>query len=91
MKARKPPDRHRASRVLVLVDESNVASSARISGRGLDWLKLRDSFEGEDGGREIIEMVIYTGLPPAMPEWQTRAGQERASSCIGSAPTGSSS
>ena len=70
MKARKPPDPHRVSRVLVLVDESNVASSARISGRGLDWLKLRDSFEGEDGGREIIEMVIYTGLPPAMPEWQ---------------------
>ena len=32
---------HRA-RVLVLVDESNVGSSVRTAGRGLDWIKLRD-------------------------------------------------
>jgi hypothetical protein len=28
------------SRLLVLVDESNVGSSVRTAGRGLDWLKL---------------------------------------------------
>jgi hypothetical protein len=29
------------SRLLVLVDESNVGSSVLTAGRGLDWLKLR--------------------------------------------------
>jgi uncharacterized LabA/DUF88 family protein len=58
------------SRVLVLVDESNVGSSVRTAGRGLDWLKLRDFLAGENTGRELIEMVVYAGLPPAMPIWQ---------------------
>jgi uncharacterized LabA/DUF88 family protein len=58
------------SRVLVLVDESNVGSSVRTAGRGLDWLKLRNFLVGENTGRELIEMVVYAGLPPAMPIWQ---------------------
>ena len=58
------------SRVLVLVDESNVASSVRTAGRGLDWLKLRDFLSGPNTGRELIEMVVYAGLPPAIPAWQ---------------------
>lgn len=58
------------SRVLVLVDESNVGSSVRTAGRGLDWLKLRNFLAGEDTRRELIEMVVYAGLPPAMPIWQ---------------------
>src|SRR4029450_5209587 len=58
------------SRVLVLVDESNVGSSVRTAGRGLDWLKLRDFLAGPNTGRELIEMVVYAGLPPAMPIWQ---------------------
>src|SRR5881392_3814625 len=58
------------ARVLVLVDESNVGSSVRTAGRGLDWLKLRDFLAGENTGRELIEMVVYAGLPPAMPIWQ---------------------
>jgi uncharacterized LabA/DUF88 family protein len=57
-------------RLLVLVDESNVGSSVRTAGRGLDWLKLRDFLAGENTGRELIEMVVYAGLPPAMPIWQ---------------------
>jgi uncharacterized LabA/DUF88 family protein len=57
-------------RVLVLVDESNIGSSVRNVGRGLDWLKLRDFLAGPNTGRELIEMVIYAGLPPAMPIWQ---------------------
>ena len=57
-------------RLLVLVDESNVGSSVRTAGRGLDWLKLRDFLAGPDAGRELIEMVVYAGLPPAMPVWQ---------------------
>src|SRR5437588_5529144 len=58
------------SRVLVLVDESNVGSSVRTAGRGLDWLKLRDFLAGPATGRELIEMVVYAGLPPAIPIWQ---------------------
>src|SRR3954454_11093368 len=58
------------SRVLVLVDESNVGSSVRSAGRGLDWLKLRDFLAGPNAGRDLIEMVVYAGLPPAIPIWQ---------------------
>jgi uncharacterized LabA/DUF88 family protein len=54
----------------VLVDESNVSSSVRTVGRGLDWLKLRDFLAGENTGRDLIEMVVYAGLPPAMAVWQ---------------------
>jgi uncharacterized LabA/DUF88 family protein len=54
--------------VLVFVDESNVTSSAKSMNRKLDWLKLRDFLVKE---RELIEMVVYAGLPPAMTEWQT--------------------
>src|SRR5215470_6259543 len=57
-------------RLLVLVDESNISSSVRTAGRGLDWLKLRDFLAGPEAGRELIEMVVYAGLPPAIPIWQ---------------------
>jgi uncharacterized LabA/DUF88 family protein len=61
-----PPPRSR--RVLIFVDESNITSSAKTANRKLDWMALRDHLVGE---RELIEMVVYAGLPPAMPEWQT--------------------
>jgi uncharacterized LabA/DUF88 family protein len=70
MKGRKAREALRHFRVLVLVDESNVVSSARALGRGLDWLKLRDYLVGADAARELIEMVVYAGLPPAIPIWQ---------------------
>jgi uncharacterized LabA/DUF88 family protein len=59
-----------AQRVLALVDESNVVSSVRTLGRGLDWLKLRDFLVGGKTGRSLIEMVVYAGLPPSIPVWQ---------------------
>jgi len=58
------------ARVLILVDESNVGSSVRTAGRGLDWLKLREFLAGPNTGRDLIEMVVYAGLPPAIPAWQ---------------------
>ena len=61
----------RDRRVLIFVDESNVVSAVRALGRKLDWLKLRDHLVKASQGRELIEMVIYAGLPPRMPEWQT--------------------
>jgi uncharacterized LabA/DUF88 family protein len=69
MRKKNPDDPHR-SRVLILVDESNVGSSVRTAGRGLDWLKLREFLGGPNSARELIEMVVYAGLPPATPAWQ---------------------
>ena len=66
--AKKDPEDGR--RVLVLVDESNVGSSVRTAGRGLDWLRLREFLAGAESGRDLIEMVVYAGLPPAIPLWQ---------------------
>src|SRR5204862_2093405 len=57
-------------RVLGLVDESNVGSSVRSAGRGFDWLKLRVFLAGPNTGRDLVEMVVYAGLPPAIPMWQ---------------------
>src|SRR5947208_7227779 len=67
---KKDSDIHARSRVLVLVDESNGSSSVRTAGRGLDWLKLRDFLAGPNTGRDLIEMVVYAGLPPAILTWQ---------------------
>ena len=67
---KKDPASAGRSRLLVLVDESNVGSSVRTAGRGLDWLRLREFLAGSDSGRNLIEMVVYAGLPPAIPVWQ---------------------
>lgn len=55
---------------MVLVDESNVGSSVRTAGRGLNWLRLREFLAGPETGRDLIEMVVYAGLPPTIPLWQ---------------------
>src|SRR2546425_9791693 len=73
---RKTNEGTQRSRVLVLVDESNVGSSVRTAGRGLDWLKLRDFLAGPDTGHDLIEMVVYAGLPPAIPLWQEERGKK---------------
>jgi uncharacterized LabA/DUF88 family protein len=62
-----PPTPPRPRRVLIFVDESNVTSSSKTLNRKLDWAKLREFLVKE---RELIEMVVYAGLPPAMAEWQ---------------------
>src|SRR5436189_5435265 len=67
---KKDSDRSRHVRLLILVDESNVGRSVRTAGRGPDWLKLRQFLTGPATGRELIEMVVYAGLPPAIPAWQ---------------------
>ena len=67
---KKDPATAPCPKLLVLVDESNVGSSVRTAGRGLDWLRLREFLAGADSGRDLIEMVVYAGLPPAIPLWQ---------------------
>ncbi len=60
----------KTSRVLIFVDESNVVSSVRAVSRKLDWIRLRDHLTNAAEGRELIEMVVYAGLPPALADWQ---------------------
>ncbi len=60
----------RSVRVLILLDEANIVASVRAASRSLDWLKLRDYLTNPEAGREVIETVVYAGLPPAMPQWQ---------------------
>jgi uncharacterized LabA/DUF88 family protein len=70
MKKARSSEKSISARVLILVDESNVVSSIRSYNRNLDWLKLKDLLVRADEGRALIEMVVYVGLPPAIPDWQ---------------------
>ncbi|MBS0656696.1 MAG: NYN domain-containing protein [Verrucomicrobia bacterium] len=60
--------RPEAPRLLVAVDESNLLAGAWLLQRNLDWQRLREHLAGD---RHLLEMVVFAGLPPAMPEWQT--------------------
>lgn len=53
--------------MLLFADESNVTSSAKVTNRKLDWVKLRDFLVGE---RALLEMVVDAMQRPAMTEWQ---------------------
>ena len=59
------------TRFLVFVDEANITRAASKNfRRNFDWIRFRDYLEKEVGAdRELVEMVIYVGLPPATPEW----------------------
>jgi uncharacterized LabA/DUF88 family protein len=67
------------TRVLVFVDEANVTRAASKNfRRNFDWLKFRDYLENKVGDdRELVEMVIYVGLPPAIPEWMDKREAKR--------------
>jgi len=52
-------------KVLILADSDNTFLSAQSFNRKIDWHKIRDYLVDPSEGRELIEMVIYVGLPPA--------------------------
>lgn len=52
-------------RVLVFADSDNTFLSAQSFNRKIDWQKIRDYLADPKEGRELIEMVIYVGLPPS--------------------------
>jgi uncharacterized LabA/DUF88 family protein len=54
-------------RVLVLIDEANLLGVSRQFDRRLDWDALRNFLADPADGRELVECVVYAGLPPAMP------------------------
>lgn len=67
------------NRLLVFVDEANVTKAASKNfNKTFDWIKFREYLEnyGNDH-RELIEMVVYVGLPPANNEWLERRESKR--------------
>jgi uncharacterized LabA/DUF88 family protein len=73
-----PGVRMRDFRVLIFADEANVLGIARLFNRRIDWLKLRDYLADPAQGRDLIEMVIYVGLPPIGGQWEEmRNNKER--------------
>src|SRR5438094_2787819 len=67
---KKNSDGSHRSRVLILEYKSNVGSSVRTAGRGLACAKWRAFLAGPATDSDLIEMVVYAGLPPATPAWQ---------------------
>ncbi|WP_226889595.1 NYN domain-containing protein [Nostoc sp. MG11] len=52
-------------RVMVIADGDNAFMAAQSFNRKINWHKVRDYLADPKEGRELIEMVIYIGLPPA--------------------------
>jgi uncharacterized LabA/DUF88 family protein len=61
-----------AMKVLVLVDEANMLGAARTLQRKVDWEVLRDVLADSKEGRQLIEMVLYVGLPPNHPDYKQK-------------------
>lgn len=65
-------------RILIFVDEANFAHAAYQARKKTDYIALADYLADEGNDRELVEMVVYLGMPPAMryedmpPEWQAR-------------------
>lgn len=51
-------------RVMVIADGDNTFMAAHNFNRKINWHKVRDYLADPKEGRELIEMVIYLGLPP---------------------------
>jgi uncharacterized LabA/DUF88 family protein len=62
------------SRLLVFVDEANVTRAASKNfNKNFDWLRFRDYITNYgDAPRELVEMVVYVGLPPPLNEWMDK-------------------
>lgn len=54
-----------ARQVMIFADSDNTFLTAQSFNRKLDWLKIRDYLANPAEGRELIEMVLFVGLPPA--------------------------
>ena len=51
-------------RVMVFADADNTHLSAQSFNRKTNWKKICDYLADPTEGRELIEMVLYVGLPP---------------------------
>jgi uncharacterized LabA/DUF88 family protein len=66
-------------RLLVFVDEANVTRAASKNfNKNFDWIRFRDYLKNYgDVTRDLVEMVVYVGLPPALPEWNEKRESKR--------------
>jgi uncharacterized LabA/DUF88 family protein len=71
-----PSSTHSArNRALIFVDEGNLTGICSKLNRSIDWLKLREFLSRE---KDVLEMLVYAGLPPTTPEWtEFRQKRER--------------
>lgn len=53
-----------ARRVMVFADADNTHLSAQSFNRKTNWKKICNYLADPNEGRELIEMVLYVGLPP---------------------------
>ncbi len=53
-----------ARRVMVFADADNTHLSAQSFNRQTNWKKICNYLADPNEGRELIEMVLYVGLPP---------------------------
>jgi len=62
----------------IFVDDSNLVGICRTRNKDLDWIKLRDFIVEKSEGDNLIEMVVYVGLPPLTPTLiERREGKEK--------------
>jgi uncharacterized LabA/DUF88 family protein len=54
--------------VLIFVDEANFSGTAFGVQRKADLIALRDYLANPEYGRNLVEMVVYMGFPPQVPE-----------------------
>jgi uncharacterized LabA/DUF88 family protein len=65
-------------RVMILADGDNAFMAAQNFNRKINWHRLRDYLADPKEGRELIEIVIYLGLPPAKDRFEEqRKAKER--------------
>jgi uncharacterized LabA/DUF88 family protein len=50
---------------MIFADSDNTVIAAQNFNRKIDWHKLKNYLADPKEGRELVEMVIYVGLPPA--------------------------
>lgn len=63
------------NRALIFIDEGNLTGICGKLNIALDWHKLRDAISA---GKEVIEIMVFAGLPPSIPEWaEIRQKRER--------------
>jgi len=67
--------RSSVNKTLIFVDEGNLTGICSRLSRSIDWIKLRE-FLSRD--KDVLEMFVYAGLPPATAEWaEFRGKRER--------------
>jgi uncharacterized LabA/DUF88 family protein len=63
------------NKTVIFVDEGNLTGICSKLNRSIDWVKLREHLSRD---KDLVEMFVYAGLPPATPEWaEFRGKRER--------------